>query len=80
MRPGAPLVSHGSNGMFELVGISSTSGLCIEDAHRTAYNDPPAIWIDIYPYNTWIINVITAHVMPMPYPSSFKLTRSDEGK
>lgn len=80
MRTGAPLVVHASNGLFELVGISSTSGICIKETHRTAFNDPPVIWIDIYPFNTWIINVVTAHVMPLPYPNTFKLSHSDEGK
>lgn len=80
MRTGAPLVLHASNGLFELVGIASSSGICVDDIQRTTFNDPPAIWIDIYPYNTWIVNVITAHVMPLPYPNNFKLTQNDDGK
>lgn len=80
MRTGAPLVVHASNGLFELVGISSASGICIKETDRTAFNDPPVIWIDIYPFNTWIINVVTAHVMPLPYPNTFGLSHSDDGK
>lgn len=80
MRTGTPLVLHASNGLFELVGISATSESCVEETQRTAFNDPPAIWIDIYPYKTWIINVITAHIMPLHYPNTFKLTQSDDGK
>lgn len=80
MRTGTPLVLHATNGLFELVGISARSGLCAEETQRIAFNDPPAIWIDIYPYNSWIVNIITAHVMPLHYPNTLLLTQYDDGK
>lgn len=80
MRTGVPLVLHASNGLFELVGISSSSGLCFQESQRATLNDPPSIWIDIYPYNDWIFNVITAHVMPLLYPNNVKLSQSADGR
>ncbi|XP_028178178.1 melanization protease 1-like, partial [Ostrinia furnacalis] len=73
VRPGAPIVSHSPEGMFEVLGIAAGGAACSRRSSRRRLNSEPPLYIDVYPYITWIINVITAHVLPRPYSHNFKL-------
>ncbi|XP_072941110.1 uncharacterized protein [Epargyreus clarus] len=73
VRPGAPIVSHAAEGTFQLIGIAAGGAACSRRSMRRKLNVEPPLYIDVYPYVTWIINVITAHVMPRPYPDNFML-------
>ncbi|CAK1602233.1 unnamed protein product [Parnassius mnemosyne] len=79
IRPGAPIVSHDSDGMFQLIGVSAGSEPCSHHSRRNRMNDEPPLYIDVYPYVTWIINVVTASVMPHPYPANFMLVEGGSG-
>ncbi|XP_049878543.1 uncharacterized protein LOC126375582 [Pectinophora gossypiella] len=72
IRPGAPIISHATTGAFELMGISLGGGVCVDHAMRDQFNPNPPMYIDVYPYVTWITNIITAHVIPLPYPKSMR--------
>ncbi|XP_059051079.1 uncharacterized protein LOC131845932 [Achroia grisella] len=73
VRPGAPIVSQTVDGAFELIGIAAGGGACSRRSMRRRLNREPPLYIDVYPYSTWIINVITAHQLPQPYPHNFML-------
>ncbi|KAI5630821.1 hypothetical protein NE865_16467 [Phthorimaea operculella] len=74
VRSGAPILAHAADGPFELIGINAGGAPCRSRANRRRLNPQPPIYIDIYPYTQWISNVVTAHIMPRPYPEHFQLT------
>ncbi|CAG9581578.1 unnamed protein product [Danaus chrysippus] len=73
IRPGAPIVSHAAEGTFQLIGIAAGGAPCSRRSMRRRLNKEPPLYIDVYPYVTWIINFISAHVLPRPYPEHFML-------
>ncbi|KAL4716885.1 hypothetical protein ACJJTC_012696 [Scirpophaga incertulas] len=73
MRSGAPIISHTSEGMFEVVGLTAGGASCARRSMRRRLNIEPPLYIDVYPYTTWIVNVITANMLPQPYSHNFKL-------
>ncbi|XP_047545165.1 uncharacterized protein LOC125077296 [Vanessa atalanta] len=73
IRPGAPIVSHALEGTFQLIGIAAGSAPCARRSMRKRLNREPPLYIDVYPYVSWIINYISAHVLPRPYPENFML-------
>ncbi|CAH2102333.1 unnamed protein product [Euphydryas editha] len=77
IRPGAPIVSHALEGTFQLIGIAAGGAPCARRSMRRKLNREPPLYIDVYPYASWIINYITAHVLPRPYPENFML--AEEG-
>lgn len=77
IRPGAPIVSHAVEGTFQLIGIAAGGAPCARRSMRRKLNREPPLYIDVYPYASWIINYITAHVLPRPYPENFML--AEEG-
>ena len=76
IRSGAPLISHAKEGPFQLMGIAVGGAPCIRRSMRRRLNREPPLYIDVYPYVTWIINYITAFVLPRPYPENFMLMES----
>ncbi|XP_073957095.1 uncharacterized protein [Choristoneura fumiferana] len=79
VRPGAPIVSHNLDGQFELIGVAAGSAPCSRSSMRRRLNSEPPVYIDIYPYLTWLVNVITAHTIPLAYPQNFKLVDGQSG-
>ncbi|XP_068626500.1 uncharacterized protein [Battus philenor] len=73
IRPGAPIVSHDTDGPFQLIGLSAGSELCTRHIMRSRLNEAPPLFIDVYPYVTWIMNVISASVVPRSFPGNFML-------
>ncbi|RVE48143.1 hypothetical protein evm_007203 [Chilo suppressalis] len=73
VRPGSPIISHSSEGTFEVIGLTAGGAACSRRSMRHRLNTEPPLYIDVYPYVTWIINVITAHMLPRPYSHNFKL-------
>ncbi|XP_049878481.1 uncharacterized protein LOC126375542 [Pectinophora gossypiella] len=80
VRPGAPIISHAAAGAFELIGLAAGGAPCSRRSMRRRLNVDPPVFIDIYPYFAWVINVITAHILPNPYPHTFILTDADPGE
>ncbi|XP_063395740.1 uncharacterized protein LOC134680558 [Cydia fagiglandana] len=79
VRPGAPIASHSPDGEFELIGLSAGYAPCTRSGMRRRLNDDPPIYIDVFPYVTWIVNIVAAHVIPKAYPSNFKLVDGRSG-
>lgn len=79
VRPGAPIATKSSLGAYELVGIVAGGAPCTKRAMRRRLNDDPPLYIDVYPYMAWIINVITAYIIPGAYPQNFMLASSGNG-
>lgn len=75
MRPSTPVISHAEDGRFELIGLSVGGPLCSHRSMRRRFNENPPFYIDIYPYVQWVINVLTAHKLPKPYPQHFQLVQ-----
>ncbi|CAG9796487.1 unnamed protein product [Diatraea saccharalis] len=73
VRPGSPIISHSADGTFEVIGLTAGGAACSRRAMRRRLNTEPPLYIDVYPYATWIINVITAFILPRPYSHNFKL-------
>ncbi|XP_063899108.1 uncharacterized protein LOC110375867 [Helicoverpa armigera] len=73
VRPGAPIVSHSIDGPYELIGIAAGGAPCSRRAMRRRLNNEPPLYIDVYPYTTWIMNLITAYHLPKPYPQNVML-------
>ncbi|CAH0695266.1 unnamed protein product [Spodoptera exigua] len=73
VRPGATIISHSSDGPFELIGLAAGGAPCHRRSMRRRLNNEPPLYIDVFPYNNWIMNVITAHHLPKPYPNNFML-------
>uniref|UniRef100_A0A2A4K1I3 Peptidase S1 domain-containing protein n=1 Tax=Heliothis virescens TaxID=7102 RepID=A0A2A4K1I3_HELVI len=71
VRPGAPIISHSVDGPYELIGIAAGGAPCNRRSMRKRLNNEPPLYIDVYPYITWIMNVITAYHLPKPYPQNF---------
>lgn len=80
VRNGAPIIKQAEQGSFELIGLTAGGAPCSNRSMRRRLNDEPPIYVDIYPYRNWIINVITAHILPYPFPQNFILTRDGLGK
>ncbi|KAJ8736284.1 hypothetical protein PYW08_006940 [Mythimna loreyi] len=80
VRAGAPIISHAVDGPFELIGVTAGGAPCRRRAMRRRLNNEPPLYIDVYPYNAWIMNVITAHHLPKPYPLNVKLAEGGPGK
>nr|XP_049692378.1 uncharacterized protein LOC110375857 [Helicoverpa armigera] len=68
VRPGAPIISHAVDGAYELIGIAVGGSPCTRRSMRRRLNVEPPIYIDVYPYVAWIMNVIMAFQVPNPYP------------
>ncbi|XP_053614879.1 uncharacterized protein LOC128677794 [Plodia interpunctella] len=79
VRPGAPVLSHCMDGTFELIGVAAGGGACSRRTMRRRLIKEPPLFIDVYPYVSWIINVVTAHELPKPYPHNFKLASTGTG-
>ncbi|CAH4031275.1 unnamed protein product [Pieris brassicae] len=73
IRPGAPIVTHATEGTVQLMGVAAGSAPCIRRSMRNRLNKEPPLYIDVYPYVSWIINFVTANILPRPYPENFKL-------
>ncbi|CAF4794957.1 unnamed protein product [Pieris macdunnoughi] len=73
IRPGAPIVTHATEGTVQLMGVAAGSAPCIRRSMRNRLNKEPPLYIDVYPYVSWIINFVTASILPRPYPENFKL-------
>ncbi|KOB68210.1 Uncharacterized protein OBRU01_18653 [Operophtera brumata] len=65
VRAGTPIVSHNAEGPFELIGIAAGSAPCVNQSMRRRLTTDPPFYIDVYPYNTWITNFITAYELPL---------------
>ncbi|CAB3237838.1 unnamed protein product [Arctia plantaginis] len=74
VRPGAPIITHTMEGRFELMGLAAGGAPCSHRSMRRRLNDEPPLYIDVFPYASWIINVISAHKIPKAYPETFQLT------
>lgn len=59
--------------LFKIMGVAAGGAACSRRSSRRRLNNEPPLYIDVYPYITWIINVITAHVLPRPYSHNFRL-------
>ncbi|KAF9421473.1 hypothetical protein HW555_002688, partial [Spodoptera exigua] len=79
VRPGATIISHSSDGPFELIGLAAGGAPCHRRSMRRRLNNEPPLYIDVFPYNNWIMNVITAHHLPKPYPNNFMLADAGPG-
>ncbi|CAH1639775.1 unnamed protein product [Spodoptera littoralis] len=79
VRPGATIISHSSDGPFELIGVAAGGAPCHRRSMRRRLNNEPPLYIDVFPYTNWIMNVITAHHLPKPYPQNFKLVDAGPG-
>ncbi|CAH2050604.1 unnamed protein product, partial [Iphiclides podalirius] len=77
IRSGAVIIRHDSDGMFQLIGLSVGSVPCLRSSMRRRFNKEPPLYIDVYPYVTWITSMINANTMPKPYPANFKLLQAD---
>ncbi|XP_026739301.1 uncharacterized protein LOC113502122 [Trichoplusia ni] len=73
VRAGAPIISHTIDGPYELIGVAAGGAPCHRRSMRRRLNTEPPLYIDVYPYITWITNVITAHHLPKSYPQNFML-------
>ncbi|KAG6462336.1 hypothetical protein O3G_MSEX013194 [Manduca sexta] len=73
VRPGAPIITHNADGAFELIGVAAGGAPCSRRSMRRRLIRESPLYIDIYPYMTWIINVITANKLPLPYSNNFML-------
>lgn len=80
VRRGAPIIRHSEEGIFELIGIAAGGAPCSNRSMRRRLNDDPPTYIDIFPYRNWIINVVTAHLLPYAYPQNFQLMNDGLGK
>ncbi|XP_014366964.2 uncharacterized protein LOC106717595 [Papilio machaon] len=74
IRPGAPIISQDVDGSFQLIGLSAGSQPCRIHTMRSRLNDDPPLFIDVFPYVTWIMNVISASIVPRPFPGKLMLT------
>ncbi|KPI94987.1 hypothetical protein RR46_11991 [Papilio xuthus] len=74
IRPGAPIISQDVDGIFQLIGLSAGSQPCRIHTMRSRLNDDPPLFIDVFPYVTWIMNVISASVVPRAFPGKLMLT------
>lgn len=74
IRPGAPIISQDVDGPFQLIGLSAGSQPCRLHTMRNRLNDDPPLFIDVFPYITWIMNVISASVVPHAFPGKLMLT------
>lgn len=79
IRNGAPIVSHTSEGSFELIGIAAGGATCSRRSMRRRFISEPPLYIDVYPYVNWMINVITANTLPQPYSHNFMLVDGGPG-
>ncbi|XP_041975774.1 uncharacterized protein LOC121730702 [Aricia agestis] len=73
VRPGSPIISHTFEGTFEVLGLAAGGGPCTRRSMRNRLNREPPLYVDVYPYTSWIINYITAQILPRPYPDNFVL-------
>ncbi|XP_028041382.1 uncharacterized protein LOC114251357 [Bombyx mandarina] len=73
VRPGAPIVSQNVDGGFELIGVAAGGAPCTRRSMRRKLISEPPLYIDVYPYNNWIVNVVTANKLPKPYSQNFML-------
>ncbi|XP_050666759.1 uncharacterized protein LOC126966641 [Leptidea sinapis] len=73
IRPGAPIISHALEGTFQLMGIAVGGAACTRRSMRNRINKELPLFIDVYPYVNWIINFISAHILPRPYPETFMM-------
>jgi hypothetical protein len=80
VRPGAPIISQSSEGMFEVMGLAAGGASCARRSMRHRLNTEPPLYIDVYPYVTWIVNVVTANLLPRPYSHNFKLVEGGSSK
>lgn len=55
------------------MGIAVGGAPCSRRSMRRRLNREPPLYVDVYPYVTWIMNYITAHVLPRPYPENYML-------
>ncbi|XP_075983614.1 uncharacterized protein LOC142981495 [Anticarsia gemmatalis] len=79
VRPGAPIITHSADGRFELIGLAAGGAPCTRRSMRRRLNAEPPLYIDVFPYNTWLMNLITAHKVPKPYPQQFQLVQGGGG-
>ncbi|VVC94886.1 unnamed protein product [Leptidea sinapis] len=70
IRPGAPIISHALEGTFQLMGIAVGGAACTRRSMRNRINKELPLFIDVYPYVNWIINFISAQILPRPYPET----------
>lgn len=80
IRPGAPIVTHATEGTVQLMGVAAGSAPCSRRSMRNRLNKEPPLYIDVYPYVSWIINFVTANILPRPYPEHFKLVDGGSSK
>lgn len=73
VRPGAPIITQAADGRLELLGLAVGGEDCTENYMRNQLNTDPPIYVDVFPYVNWIMNVISAFHIPKAYPHTFQL-------